>query len=80
MATHDKGAEEPPLTEPVTVQCLYVTGIAIEVSRQVARLIGWVSLPDLGGQTTERRIVVRLAMALTTLEEHAAIVTTMVRE
>ncbi len=59
MAVH---APDPPLTEPHVVTCVYVTGVAIEVSRHVVRFIGWTQLPNLGGEMDERRIVVRFAM------------------
>lgn len=55
---------EPVLTEPVIIPCVYLTGAAVEVSRHSVRLIGWVDLPDLGGETTERRIQVRAAMTV----------------
>lgn len=52
------------LTEPIPVPCLFVTGWDIETSRDGSvRLIGWVDLPYLGGQTRERRIVARYAMS-----------------
>lgn len=54
----------PPLEERTMVPCLYVTGAAIEVTPHVMRLVGWVELPDLGGETVERRICVRFAMPI----------------
>lgn len=59
MASH---APDPPLTEPRVVDCLFVTGTAIEISPHTVRIIGWVQLPMLGGEMDERRIVVRFAM------------------
>lgn len=56
------GKQPPSLTEPVIRECLYMTGGAIDVSEGTVRLVAWVEAPDLGGQTTERRIVARLAM------------------
>lgn len=56
------GEDDAPLTEPVTIPCLFINGAAIEVTGHVMRLIGWSSMPDLGGETRERRIQVRLAM------------------
>jgi hypothetical protein len=53
-----------PLTEAVPVPCLFVTGASIEVTEHIMRFIGWVHLPDLGGETDERRIVVRFAMPI----------------
>lgn len=61
MAEHDPSA---PLTEPYQVDCVFITGAAIEVSRHVMRLIGWASLPNLGGEMDERRIMVRFAMPI----------------
>lgn len=52
----------PPLTEPVTCPCLFITGGAFEVSEGSIRLVAWVEMPDLGGEMRERRIVARLAM------------------
>lgn len=51
------------LTEPEIIHCLYITGMAVEIADSVVRLVGWVSLPTLGGQTEERRIVLRCAMS-----------------
>lgn len=58
-------ALQPPLTEPEIVPCLFVTGLAIEIADSVVRLVGWVTLPSLGGETEERRIVMRVAMSNT---------------
>lgn len=55
--------ERVPLTEPEIVPCLYVTGLAIEIADAVVRFVGWVHLPALGGETEERRIVVRFAVS-----------------
>lgn len=55
---------DPPLTEDTGVPCLFVTGAAVEVTRYVMRVVGWVLLPEIGGETEERRIVVRFAMPL----------------
>ena len=57
-------ADGPPLTEPEIVPCLFITGGAIEAGESTLRLVGWVQLPALGGETEERRIQVRLAMPL----------------
>lgn len=53
--------EEPPFTEPVIIPCVYVSGAAVERTRHVTRVVGWTTLPDLGGATRERRIDVRIA-------------------
>lgn len=56
-------ADDPPLTEPMIVPCLYVTGWAVEASEAGAvRLVGFVQMPRIGGEMDERRIVVRCAM------------------
>lgn len=61
----DEDTDDTPLTEPVTVNCLYLTGAAIEVTRHVARTVGWVALPDqTGGEAKERRVAVRFAMPI----------------
>lgn len=57
-------SERPaPLTEPDIVHCLYVTGIGIEIADSVVRFVAWVSIPAMGGETEERRIVSRFAMS-----------------
>lgn len=61
MAEH---APQPPLTESVPVPCLFVTGLALEFTRHTVRVIGWVQLPNLGGEMDERRIVTRFVMPL----------------
>jgi hypothetical protein len=67
MATR---APQSPLTEPVMVDCLYVTGTAIESDEHVVRIVGWVEMPHLmGSETEERRIVVRVAMAAPTARD-----------
>lgn len=59
----DMSEHDTPLSEPEIVPCLYVTGVAIEIADTVVRFVGWVKLPALGGETEERRIVVRFAMS-----------------
>jgi hypothetical protein len=59
----DEVQETGVLTEPVIVPCLFVTGWGIEIADGSVRIIGWVDLPYLGGQTRERRIVARFAMS-----------------
>lgn len=53
---------EPPLTEPLLIPCLFVTGIGLELTEGVVRIVGWVQMPDLGGEAIERRIVIRMAL------------------
>jgi hypothetical protein len=61
MADHE---DLVPLTEPLIVSCLFVNGLAIQPEDGAIRFVGWVYAPNLGGQTEERRIVVRFAMPL----------------
>lgn len=58
------GADPPPLTEPVMVNDVFVTGAAVESSKHVVRIVGWVEMPYLTGETEERRIVVRFVIPL----------------
>lgn len=53
---------QAPLTEPEIIPCLFVSGFGIEIADSVVRLVGWVHMPSLGGETEERRIVLRCAM------------------
>lgn len=55
---------EPPLTEPIVISCVYVTGTAIDLSEHVVRIVGWVHVPNIGGEAEERRITVRFAMPI----------------
>lgn len=56
------GADQPPLTEPVIIPCLFISGGEIEFGEGVIRFVGWTQMPALGGQTEERRIEVRFAI------------------
>ena len=60
MAT--KGFEGPPLTEPVEVPCLFITGISMEMREHIICAVGWIELPSFGGETEERRIALRFAL------------------
>lgn len=71
---------EPPLTEPLIVPCLFVTGAAIERTQHVVRLVGWLTTLDLGGEAQERRIVARCAMAIDTARKLAREISGAVRE
>jgi hypothetical protein len=53
------------LTEPEIVQCLYLTGMGVEISESVVRFVGWTQLPAMGSDHEERRVVVRFAMSNT---------------
>ena len=48
-----------PLTEPDIINCLYMTGIEIDIDDDGVRLVGWTYLPKLGDDPAERRIVMR---------------------
>ena len=61
MAKHDP---EAPLTEPLIVSCVFVSGAAVERTQHIVRVVGWMNTPHLGGETEERRIVVRFAMPI----------------
>jgi hypothetical protein len=54
-----EGFDNARFTEPVTVPCLYLTGITIEIRRHVVSFVGWSATPDLTGEGDERRIVAR---------------------
>lgn len=56
-------SKDAPLNEPEIIPCLYITGIGVEIADSIVRMVGWVSLPSLGGETEERRIVMRVAMS-----------------
>lgn len=59
----NQGGDEAPLTEPLIVPCVIVTGVGIETDRQIVRFVGWASMPTLpGSEMNERRVVVRFAM------------------
>lgn len=72
--------EEPPLTEPLIVPCLYVTGAAVERADHAVRIVGWVHLPVLGGETDERRIVIRFAMPIDSARKLSHALASIMRE
>jgi len=51
-----------PLTEPVIVPCIFVSGVTVVISDGIVRFIGWAEMPSIGGEVEERRIVVRFVM------------------
>lgn len=63
------GGENAPLTEPVIVPDLFITGGSIELMNGVVRFVGWTHVPQLGGETEERRIVVRISLPLSKARE-----------
>lgn len=65
MPNHDDGGASLPLNEPVVITCVYITGAAVEATPNIMRLVGWVTMPELGGsETNERRVAVRFAMPI----------------
>lgn len=63
----EMGAETnpAPLSEPEIIPCLFISGLAVEISDSVVRLVGWVTLPALSAEGGERRVVIRCAMSNT---------------
>jgi hypothetical protein len=56
--------ELPPLTEPLIVPDLVITGAEIEADQHLVRLVGW-TLAKIGNlDPAERRIVVRLGVPI----------------
>jgi hypothetical protein len=53
----------PPLSEPLILQDLVITGAEIEADRHLVRFVGW-TLAKTGNIAAERRIVARLAMPI----------------
>jgi hypothetical protein len=68
MSTID-GLANPPLTEPIFVQCLFITGTHVDAGDGYVRVIGWSHIPQMGGETEERRIAVRFSMPIDTAKE-----------
>jgi hypothetical protein len=56
--------EVPPLTEPLIVQDLVITGAEIEADQHLVRFVGWTLSKTGKLEPAERRIVVRLAMPI----------------
>ena len=56
--------EVPPLTEPLIVQDLVITGAEIEADQRLVRFAGWTLSKTGKLEPAERRIVVRLAMPI----------------
>jgi hypothetical protein len=61
--------EVPPLTEPLIVQDLVITGAEIEAERHLVRFVGWTLSKTGRLELAERRIVVRLAMPIDAARE-----------
>jgi hypothetical protein len=63
---------EPPLTEPLIVPALFISGMIVDAGLDVVRLVGWETTPF--GNPSERRIVVRVAMTVEAARElHAGL-------
>jgi hypothetical protein len=61
-----QATEPPPLTEPLIVQCLSVSGFEVEMEGHVMHFVGWAVTPVLASDsaTAERRIVMRFDMSI----------------
>lgn len=56
-----------PLTEPVPLPSLFVTGFQIQtVEENITRLIFWADLPPVAGSEPESRLQARMAMPVRT--------------
>jgi hypothetical protein len=53
--------EQPPITEPEIIPCLFINGTDIEAADTVIKFTSWVLAR--GGGDDERRIVSRVAMS-----------------
>jgi hypothetical protein len=53
---------DPPLTEPMIVQCLSVSGFEIDIEDHMMHFVGWAVTRD--GSSQERRIVMRFDMSI----------------
>jgi hypothetical protein len=53
---------DEPFTEPVPINCLFVSGTACEFTDSFTRIVAWVSLPALPAEPHERRIIARLVL------------------
>ena len=58
----------PPLTEPLIIQDLLISGVEIEADRHLVRFVGW-TLAKTGHDPVERRVVSRLAMSIDAARE-----------
>jgi len=73
------GTHLAPLTEPLIISCVYCNGIDVTPEGEVLRMVGWVVIPSLGGETEERRIVARLVMSRTAAGNLAQSITANIR-
>lgn len=62
MAEADERPEPAPLTEPVIVAAVFITGLKVEVTDDYVRIVAWEQLPKANGDMPERRIVGRWVM------------------
>lgn len=61
--------EKAPLSEPVVVQSVFLTGAAVAVTDTCVRLVGFEELEAVHGEMAERRIVSRVVMSTATARE-----------
>jgi hypothetical protein len=54
---------EPPLSEPVIVPDLFVSGVHVTPEPSCVRFVGWATTGDAEGEIPERQIVVRFSMS-----------------
>jgi hypothetical protein len=65
-------AEEPKpprMTEPVTVPCLFCSGVEIEMGPTFVRIVGFVDLETVEYSPPERRIIARVVLPSDTARE-----------
>lgn len=60
----EKEAEvaEQPLSEPLIIQCLSVSGVVVKTDDNVVNFVGWSATPTGDGNPPDRRIVIRFDM------------------
>lgn len=57
------------LTEPLIVSETVVSGMDLAIQGNIVHFVGWATIPAIGGQTEERRVVERFAMDITAAQE-----------
>lgn len=72
ISTCGTAQQSAPLTEPVVVNSVFLTGAVIEATDTCVRLVGWEEIATINGEMAERRIVSRLVLTTTTAREIAA--------
>jgi hypothetical protein len=61
--------EVPPLSEPLIIDDLVITGAEIEADRHLVRFVGWTLSKTGNLEPAERRIVARLVMPIDVARE-----------